>query len=277
LKVRVAPDLWNVLGDPTQIHQVLLNLCVNSRDALPDGGRIIVTAKNITLDENYAAMNLDAKPGPYVILQVEDTGTGMTPAIVEKIFDPFFTTKAQGQGTGLGLSSSLAIVKSHGGFIRVASHVGSGTTFEVYLPASCASLIQKAESGARNLPRGSGECVLVIDDEAPIRSIARQTLEAFGYRVLLAVDGAEAIAIYARQHEEIALVITDMMMPIMDGPATIQVLTKINPQALIIAASGMSTSEQAERATGGAVKHFLAKPYTAESMLRTVASVLGNN
>jgi PAS domain S-box-containing protein len=277
LKVRIAPDLWNVLGDPTQIHQVLLNLCVNSRDAMPDGGSIVITAKNVTFDENYAAMDPDAKPGPHVVLQVEDTGTGMTPAIIEKIFDPFFTTKEQGQGTGLGLSSSLAIVKSHGGFIRVSSQISRGTTFEIHLPANCASPAQKAEGRTQSLPRGSGECVLVIDDEAPIRSIARQTLEAFGYRVLLAVDGAEAIAIYAKHHADIALVLTDMMMPIMDGPATIQVLTKINPQVILIAASGMTTSEQANRATGGVVKQFLAKPYTAESMLRTVASVLGSN
>ncbi|TDU73037.1 PAS domain S-box-containing protein [Prosthecobacter fusiformis] len=266
--------LWPVVGDPTQLHQVLLNLCVNARDAMPDGGSIVVSASNERLDESYAAMHLEAQPGPYLKIQVKDTGTGIPQAIIEQIFDPFFTTKELGKGTGLGLSTSLAIVKSHGGFIQVESEGGRGSQFRLYLPAFETSGTVAEESRIEEMPRGRGETVLVVDDEKTIREITQQTLEAFGYKALLAADGAEAVTLYAQHRASVSIVLTDMMMPVMDGPATIKVLRNINPSLKIIAASGISTNEAVTKAAGQGVKHFVSKPYTAESLLRVLRECL---
>ena len=267
-------DLWPVVGDPTQIHQVLLNLCVNARDAMPDGGRLVVTGKNVWLDENYAAMNLDAVPGPYLRVEVTDTGMGIPQSIVEQIFDPFFTTKELGKGTGLGLSTSLAIIKSHGGFIRVTSQSGQGSSFRVYLPAREGTGEHTLETRTVELPQGQGQTVLVVDDEQTIREITQQTLEAFGYKAILAADGAEAVTRYAQYRDSIAIVLTDMMMPVMDGPATIKVLRNMNPKVKIIAASGIATNEAVNKAAGQGVKHFVSKPYTAESLLKVLQVAL---
>ncbi len=268
------PDLWAVVGDPTQLHQVLVNLCVNARDAMPRGGRLAITAGNAMLDAPYAALNLEATPGPYVFIKVEDSGVGMSPDVLEKIFDPFFTTKAVGKGTGLGLSTSEAIVKSHGGFIRAYSEVGKGSKFEVYLPAQTTPMASGAATAAAEMPRGQGELILVVDDEAAVRQVTEQTLEAFGYRVLLAADGAEAVAVYANRGVEIDAVLTDMMMPVMDGPATIIVLRKLNPHLPIIAASGLTANGHDHHAPIPGVRHFLPKPYTAEALLQALRKVL---
>jgi PAS domain S-box-containing protein len=270
----VPHDLWTVLGDPTQIHQVLLNLCVNARDAMPESGTLTLSAENVALDEHYASLAKEARPGPYVVLQVEDSGTGMPPEVAERIFDPFFTTKEVGKGTGLGLSTSLAIIKSHGGFIRVYSEVGKGTKFKIYLPAQTEASASMAEEQIAEMPRGNGELVLVVDDESVVRQITQQTLEAFGYRVVLAVEGADALAIYAARREEISVVLTDMMMPVMDGPATIQVLTRLNPDIRIIAASGLTANGNMAQVSRLGVKYFLPKPYTAETLLKTLREAL---
>lgn len=271
-------ELWTVLGDPTQLHQVLLNLCLNARDAMPTGGTLSLTAENLIIDAHYAGLSLDneARTGPYVFIKVTDTGTGMPPAVMEKIFDPFFTTKELGQGTGLGLSTSLGIIKSHGGFIQVYSEPGKGTNFRVYLPAQTEVSPAAAAELAAEMPRGHGELILVVDDEVAVRQITQQTLEAFGYRVVLANDGAEAAAIFARQGAEIAAVLTDMMMPIMDGPATIQVLRRMKPTVRIIGASGLSVNGHVAHATRLGVKHFLSKPYSAETLLKTLKQVLAD-
>ncbi len=274
LKLVQKADLWNVLGDPTQLHQVLLNLCVNARDAMPEGGRITITSDNLTLDEQYASMHHDAHAGPHVVLQVHDNGTGIPAALIEKIFDPFFTTKELGKGTGLGLSTSLAIVKSHGGFILVSSEAGRGATFKIHLPAYLGASEEPEDSCQVSLPRGHGELIMVVDDESSIRTVTQQTLEAFGYRVVLASDGVDAVAVYAQRQSEIAAVITDMMMPVMDGPATIQVLVKINPVVKIIAASGLNGQAQIAKSGCTGVKDFLPKPYTTEAMLHTLSRVL---
>jgi CheY-like chemotaxis protein len=209
-----------------------------------------------------------------VLIQVEDSGTGIPDDIVEKIFDPFFTTKEVSKGTGLGLSTSLAIVKSHGGFIRIYSEVGRGTKFKIYLPARTGAASSELPSVELEMPRGSGETILVVDDEASVRQITKQTLEAFGYRVTLACDGVEAIAAVARDGAEISAVITDMMMPVMDGPATIQVLRKMNPHLPVIAASGLAANTHIAKVASLGVQHFLSKPYTTEKVLQLLKKVL---
>ena len=274
VRSNIPSDLWLVHGDPTQLHQVLLNLCVNARDAMPNGGTLSLTASNLVLDEHYAGMNIEANPGPHVCIHVEDSGTGMPPEIIERIFEPFFTTKELGKGTGLGLSTTIAIIKSHGGFIRLHSQVGIGTRFEIYLPAHTEPRSGEIDAVLLELPRGNGELVLVIDDEAAVRQITRQTLEAFGYGVVLAVDGVEATSIYATRKQEIAAVLTDMMMPLMDGPTTIKVLQKLNPQVRIIAASGLNANGMVTKAVDVGVQNFLPKPYTAETLLKAVHQLL---
>lgn len=268
-------EVWTVTGDPTQLHQVFLNLCVNARDAMPNGGKITASLENAVLDEVYVGMNPDSKVGAYVVMKVIDNGPGIPDRIRERIFEPFFTTKEVGKGTGLGLSTSLAIVKSHGGFINLYSEPGKGATFKVYLPANTS--ITAAEETAvekTGLPRGNGETILVVDDEEGIRSVAKRTLERFGYRVLLAVHGAEAIAIYAQRKGDIAVVLTDMAMPVMDGPALIIALKTIDPSIRIIASSGLNANGGIAKALGAGVEHFVPKPYTAEAILRMIAQIL---
>jgi PAS domain S-box-containing protein len=268
-------NIWTILGDPTQVHQILLNLCVNARDAMPTGGRLTVAVENCRLDEHYAAMSAEAKPGRYVQINVTDSGTGMPPDVIDKIFDPFFTTKEIGKGTGLGLSTVMAVVKSHEGIVNVYSEPGKGTTFKVYLPAVETSAEgQKRITQRISVPRGNGETILVIDDEASILTITSQTLQAFGYKVLTATDGAEAVAIYAKHDAEIAVVLTDMMMPVMDGTATIRALARINPAVKIIAASGLNANGTVAKISEPNVKHFLTKPYTAGTLLTTVRAIL---
>jgi two-component system, cell cycle sensor histidine kinase and response regulator CckA len=266
--------LWNVSGDATQLHQVLLNLCVNARDAMPDGGRLEISAENAVLDVQYAKMNADAKPGPHVVITISDTGMGIPPGLLEKIFEPFFTTKEVGKGTGLGLSTTLAIVKGHGGFINVYSEVGKGATFKVYLPASARKEAEAAE-GQVDVPQGNGELILVVDDEAIILEIVKETLQTCGYRALTVGDGAEAVALYAENKREIAAVITDMDMPIMDGTVTIRALLRMNPKVKVIATSGRGDRASTLSDAPGA-REFLLKPYTAETLLRALHRVLAS-
>jgi PAS domain S-box-containing protein len=272
-----SPDLWTVIGDATQMHQVFLNLCVNARDAMPSGGTLEVTMENVVLDDTYAAMNLEATPGPYIMVSVSDTGIGIPPEVRERIFEPFFTTKEVGQGTGLGLSTTLAIMKSHRGFINVYSEVGKGTKFKLYFPADATETAAESVAVERTgLPRGRGELVLVVDDEEALRQIVKGTLERFGYRVMLAKNGAEAVALYAQHRSEIAVVLTDMAMPVLDGPATIVALQLISPSVKIIGTSGLPANGHVAKAVGSGVQHFVPKPYTAETMLRALEQILTN-
>ena len=273
----VAPDLEVITGDATQIHQVLMNLCINARDAMPNGGKLSLKAQNVTLDENFVRMLPEAKIGRYITLIVADTGSGMPPEIVNRIFDPFFTTKEVGKGTGLGLSTAITIIKSHHGFINVYSEVGKGTRFTVYLPVAenLQSEIKAADSSP--YPRGSGEIVLVVDDEENIREITKATLKKFGYQVLTANDGTEAIAVYAQNAGEISVVLTDMAMPFMDGAATIRALRKLDPNLKVIASSGLFTNEQTAEMEALNVNGFLSKPYTAEKLLMMISEILGKS
>jgi PAS domain S-box-containing protein len=264
-------NLWTVSGDATQLHQVLMNLCVNARDAMPNGGILTISAENFLVDEHYAKMHLDAKIGSYIVATVADTGIGITHEVLDRIFEPFFTTKELGKGTGLGLSTVLGIVKSHGGFINVYSEVGKGSKFEVYLPAQ--ETAETPEEKELELPHGSGELVLIIDDEPSIREITKTSLEAYNYKAITACDGIEAIALYAEYRDKISIVLTDMLMPSMDGITTIRTLHKINPNVKIIVISGLATSDKMNAAYDLGIKAFLSKPYTAKQLLETINTV----
>jgi nitrogen-specific signal transduction histidine kinase/CheY-like chemotaxis protein len=263
-----------VLANPTQLHQVLMNLCVNARDAMPDGGDLEISAETVELDERDARMAPGAKPGRFVVVSVRDTGSGISPEVRDKIFDPFFTTKELGQGTGLGLSTSLGIVRSHGGFVSVDSETGTGALFKVYLPAieggvEVARLEEQAE-----LPLGNGELILLVDDEEPIRRLTRDLLEAANYRVITASDGGEACSLYRENRDAISAALTDMMMPVMDGAATIKELRRLNPELPIIASSGVAETGKQELAHSLGAQRFLSKPYTAARLLQTLNELL---
>jgi PAS domain S-box-containing protein len=274
-QVSLPPNLHAVSGDMTQLTQVLLNLCVNARDAMPRGGQISISASNTELSQRSALRSGASAGGPFVILEVTDSGEGMPREIIDRIFDPFFTTKKIGKGTGLGLSTLQGIVSNHGGFVNVASTVGEGTTFKVYLPARTGQGAPNTKTNgvAVEPPRGHGEVILVADDDSTVLSITAQTLEAFGYTVIVAEDGAQAIGVYSRRSADIALVLTDMQMPIIDGHALIAALTRIDPSLPIIAATGDTASQHLARiAKSGAT--VLRKPYTADHLLNTIAEVL---
>jgi signal transduction histidine kinase/CheY-like chemotaxis protein len=271
----IAPDLWLVVGDPTQLNQVVLNLCVNARDAMPTGGRILVSVRNLKITASKPAGQSAVAAGKYVALEVADTGCGMPPEIMERIFEPFYTTKALGKGTGLGLSTVLGIVRSHGGFVNVTSEVAKGSRFTVYLPARIetgAPIPTEVSPALR--PRGHGELILLVEDEASILNVTKRTLETFGYRVLTASNGAEAIELYVPRQAEIALVLTDMMMPVMAGPALIVALRRANPAVKVIAASGLLANADPDRPATSTPRHFLAKPYSADAMLTMIEQVL---
>lgn len=264
-------DLWLVRGDATQLHQVIMNLCVNARDAMPNGGTLSVAAQNCTIDATFARMHLDAQVGSYVKITIADTGTGIAPEVFDRIFDPFFTTKQQGEGTGLGLSTVLTIIKNHDGFLEVQTEVGHGTSFNVYLPAS-----EKSEEPSSAVPEyleGNNELILVVDDEVELGQTIKTLLEIHHYRVLMAQDGAEAIALYTQKHQEIDLVLLDLMMPALDGFKLIAMLPNVNPRVQIVAMSG-SVSQQEKASASKCVQAFLAKPFTTEDLLGTIAQVL---
>ncbi len=272
-----AENLWTVSGDATQLHQVLMNLCVNARDAMPEGGILGISAQNLWIDENYARMNLDAKVGSYVVITVSDTGIGIPRKIVDRIFEPFFTTKELGKGTGLGLSTVIGIIKSHGGFVNVYSEVGKGTQFKVYLPVTQTIETDCIPAAHKELPTGHGELILVVDDEDSIREITKTSLETNAYKVLTASDGIEAVALYTQHKEEISVVLIDMMMPSMDGPTTIRILQKINPQVKIIGVSGLVSNHEMIELIGDSVKAFLPKPYTSNELLKNLQTVISKN
>ena len=277
LEIDLPENLWPVIGDHTQLHQVLLNLAINARDAMPAGGKLTIAFQNQAIEPVYAGLNPEARPGPHILIQIADTGTGIAPEIIGRIFDPFFTTKPPGQGTGLGLATTFGIIKSHGGFINVYSEPGKGSTFKIYLPASTSGEQAEQQSVSQSgLPCGKDELILFVDDEEAICSTVKKILERHGYRVITAANGAEAVSFYAAHSSEVAAVITDMHMPIMDGHATIVALLSMNPHVRIIGSSGLAANGGVAKAASAGVRHFVPKPYTAEKMLRTIREVLDN-
>ncbi len=270
LRIEADRDLWAIDGDPTQIHQVVMNLCVNACDAISGAGGITVTVENVHLDASFAAANLEAAEGPHLCIRVRDSGEGIPEEMIDRIFDPFFTTKPQGKGTGLGLPTSLAIVKRHGGFMRITSKPGEGTLARVYLPAHPEADDPPELPSRIDLPEGGGETILVVDDETAIREIACRTLENFGYRTLAAANGAEGLDLYLKRRPQVAAVFVDLMMPVMDGPELIRRILDIDPAATIITTSGIAPNPEAPPSAMDDVGHFLPKPYTAEALLKCI-------
>ncbi|MGV0027403.1 response regulator [Phormidesmis priestleyi] len=267
----IPKDLWTVSGDSTQLHQVLMNLCVNARDAMLSGGLLTISAHNQRLTENDARMNFEAQVGPYIVVSVADTGMGIPTSNLERIFEPFFTTKELGKGTGLGLSTVVGIVKSHGGFVTVTSQEGKGTEFKVFLPAV---MVREPRSDTDpKLLKGAHSLILVVDDEATVRESTRIALESYEYQVLTANNGREAIDLYAKYSQDIRLVLLDLMMPLMDGPETIRVLKRMNPDVEIVAMSGLSSKGMIGAAAGAGVQRFLSKPFTVRELLGTLQEV----
>lgn len=273
----VPRELWPVVGDATQLHQAVLNLCVNARDAMPSGGNLTVTGENVTLDSTFVSMENNAKPGPYILVTVRDDGMGIPSDVSEHMFEPFFTTKKTGKNPGLGLSTVLGIVQSHGGFIRVSSQVGQGATFKVFLPASPGSKPALPEERP-NLPQGHGELILLVDDEQGIRDSASALLNKHGYQVITASDGAEGLALFTQHRQEIRVVLADIVMPIMDGVAFVRGLRRIAPDIKVIAASGLmddpDQSGKVHDLDQLGVRRFLTKPFTAEDLLDALSQEL---
>ena len=274
-ETRVPETMGRVLGDSTQVNQVLLNLCVNARDAMPRGGQLTITAEERDVDLHTASMHGGAIAGHYVVIVVSDTGSGMSPEVLDHVFEPFFTTKEQSKGTGLGLSTARGIVRSHGGFIDVSSKAGRGSSFCVYLPAQTTRTVSDAiEAEVEDLTHGHGEIILVVDDELPILDITRQALASFDYEVITSDKGTEALAIYERQHQQIAAVITDLMMPTMDGHVLIAALRAIDRKVPIIAMSGHIDASTVPEATKAGATTVLSKPLSTGLLLRTLSRVL---
>jgi PAS domain S-box-containing protein len=271
--VAAPEEVWPLLADATQLHQVLMNLCVNARDAMPDGGTLSLGARNVKVDEASAAAKTQVRPGAYVCLTVSDTGTGIAPENLNRVFDPFFTTKEFGKGTGLGLATVMGIVRGHAGFIRVDSKLGCGTTFELFFPASPEAPDETANGYGAPLPHANAEVILVVDDEEAVRHVVQMTLETQGYRVLTASQGAEGLRLFSLHRAKIRAVLTDMMMPDMSGPAMISALKGMDPQLIIVGITGL-LEQAGVKGIEDLNIPILAKPFSSYELLRLLRHVL---
>ncbi len=273
IQERIPTDLWTINADATQIHQVLMNLCVNARDAMRGGGKLTVAAENEIVGEDEVALHPMAKPGPQVRLTISDTGEGIARENIDRIFEPFFTTKEIGKGTGLGLSTVLGIVKSHGGFVTVASEPGRGSAFAVHLPALAGAQETAAAAGGATA-RGAQQVILVVDDEAAIRHTLGLVLRENNYRVLAAADGREAVSLFMLNRASVRLVLTDLMMPGMGGVALIRALRLLAPKLPIVAMTGLHDQDRREELAALGVTTVLAKPCGTEEILESLRRAL---
>lgn len=274
IETRCAADCPQILGDVTEISQILMNLSINARDAMPDGGTLTIESQSVRLNGNATQLNPDASPGSFVLVKIADTGCGMSPDILDRIFDPFFTTKDVGKGTGLGLATVQGIVRSYGGFINVYSEPGKGTVFSVYLPAVSEANETSDSQSSASCESGGGQTILVVDDEAFILQMTSFALESNGYSVLTARDGQAAISTFVQHGPEISAVVLDMMMPGMDGLQTLDQLRQINPKVVVIACSGLRTTQRETEVLKHGATSFLAKPYTEEQLFQALSNAL---
>jgi hypothetical protein len=270
----VPTDLWPILGNSTQLHQALLNLCVNARDAMPNGGKLILAADNVELSEAEAKEIPDSRPGGFVMLMVSDTGTGIPPEVLPRIFDAFYTTKEPGKGTGLGLSTIVRIVRNHGGFLSVKSEVGAGTTFEIYLPRAetAAAVRSVAAEDLTDFARGHGELILFIDEDRSVLEIVPPTLTEQGYKVLTAGNGVEALALLDKHASEVSLVVTDIAMPVMSGLELADKIRTRRPDLPIVLMS--ATFEIGKESVPAVIAGSLTKPFRLEQLLRVITNAL---
>jgi two-component system, cell cycle sensor histidine kinase and response regulator CckA len=276
IRVLGAPDLRVTMADPTQIEQVLMNLCLNARDAMPQGGRLIIETQNIEIGDEYCRTHAYGRPGSYVLLSVSDNGVGMDAATLDRIFEPFFTTKEMGRGTGLGLATVYGIVKQHGGFIHAYSEPGKGSSFRIYLGADAGSH-EPLENAQSRQPRRGTETILVADDHEALRDSAAEMLQALGYHTFVARDGIEALRLFQENLGKIDLVVLDVVMPQMNGPAAYAKMTALRPGLRVVFTTGY-TPEAASLFTlleKGAV--VLQKPYSLTSLSYTIRSQLERN
>ena len=270
----LRPEGGCVQGDPPQLDQVVMNLAINACAAMPEGGQLKISTEPVTLDEAFCRERERMSPGKYLLLSVADTGVGISPENLERIFDPFFTTKAQGKGTGLGLSMVFGIVKNHGGCVDVRSEAGTGTVFRVYLPESSEGAPKEKAAMDPILPRGRGK-ILLVDDQEPVREVARDMLEALGYEVITAAEGLEGISRYRDLWRDIDLVILDMVMPNLSGGDCFRRMKEINPKARVVLSSGYSMDGAIQDVMNEGILAFIQKPYRLEELSRVVGMAVG--
>jgi PAS domain S-box-containing protein len=276
IELHLAEDLGRVRADANQLGQVIMNLVINARDAMPEGGKLIIETKNVLLDEHYCRTHLGASPGDYVCMTISDTGMGISRETLKHIFEPFYTTKEAGHGTGLGLAMVYGIVKGHGGYTMCYSEKGIGTSFKIYLPAISFKEDSKAPV-SESIAAGRGETILLVDDNDPIRELGDQILSRFGYRVLCAQDGEDALELFRNSHEEVDLVVLDLIMPRMGGQECLEELLRINPLAKVVLSSGYPARAHAKRAMDAGAKGFISKPFEINQMLGLIRGLLDAN
>ena len=271
LKLTEDPTLIN--ADASQIEQIIMNLAVNAGHAMPEGGNLVIETKAVNLDKAYCLVHIEAIPGPYVLLSVSDTGHGIDKKTMERIFEPFFTTKGPGIGTGLGLSMVYGIVKQHGGHITCYSEPGSGATFKIYFPA-IASEVQSEKAMDLLAPQGGTETILLVDDDESVLDVGNQILLEYGYRVITASNGREALEIYSAEHESISLVILDLFMPEMGGKECLRALLKMDPNVRILVASGFTQDAEIGEALDSGARGFIGKPFDMPQLLDNIRKII---
>ncbi len=274
IQLNLSDPLSLVNADPTQMDQVLMNLAVNAKDAMPDGGKLTIETANVVLDDDYERTHLGAKPGAHVLLSVSDTGHGMDKETQDHIFEPFFTTKEAGKGTGLGLAMVYGIVTQHGGQIYCYSEHGHGTTFKIHLPAITEAWVAAENPATKAMHRGGTETILLVDDEEALRELGKRILERAGYTVLTATEGKDALRLYQSKGDSISLVILDLIMPEMGGKQCLEALIEIDPTVQILIASGFAANGRTKEALEAGAKGYLNKPYNVKEMLESVREVL---
>jgi CheY-like chemotaxis protein len=274
LTTTLRPDLWPVRADPGQLDQVLLNLAVNARDAMPDGGTLIFETRNLELHPAYAAFQPGLRPGRYALLTVTDTGCGMSPEVQARIFEPFFTTKGLGKGTGLGLAVVHGIVEQSGGHLEVCSLPGVGTTFKIYLPAVEEPATAASANEPCAPPAGRGETVLLVEDEDAVRAISVLLLESLGYRVLEAASAEEALRLVGAGRYKLDLLMTDVVMPGRNGRELAEALRRQDPGLKVLFQSGYTGEAVAGHGIVEAEMAFLQKPFTLDALAKKVRAVL---